>query len=301
METSSSTLSNNTSITMEKPAKTEPEPNTLRLSETEALLVGAIGGTIETCLQMPLITWKICIQEGRAYPTVLREWYRGVFINASGVSPITAVQCFANQLFQTVLLQMHGKGYNLTDVERISCSAGAGAVSALIYGPVDLLVIQQQKMKLALGLAFNAIRNEYGALRIYRGLGSTVIRESIYTMGYLGIAPVIQDRLLNSSNIFLREHIIFTSAISAMMGGTIAALITHPVDTSKTCIQSDLKGNKYPNLIKTTIDLYQNGGISVLYKGVIARTLRLCGACFVITQTRMAMLQFKKYRLGIQD
>ena len=116
----------------------------LRLSEFEAMMVGAIGGTIETSLQMPLITWKICVQEGRAYPTSIREWYRGVFINASSLSPITAVQCFANQLFQSILLSFGDR--KLSEIEQLSCSAGAGAVSAFIYGPVDLLVIQQQSM-----------------------------------------------------------------------------------------------------------------------------------------------------------
>merc|ERR1719283_82106 len=90
----------------------------IRLSEFEALCVGAIGGTIETTIQMPLITWKIYVQEGRPYPTVLREWYRGVFINASILSPITAVQCYANQLIQTMLLSFPPK---LSESQMLAC------------------------------------------------------------------------------------------------------------------------------------------------------------------------------------
>lgn len=274
----------------------------LRLSEFEALMVGAIGGTIETSLQMPLITWKICVQEGRPYPTALREWYRGVFINAASLSPITAVQCYANQLLQTLLLSMTTS--KLSEVQQLSCSAGAGAVSAFIYGPVDLMVIQQQKYVSSLSGTFNTIRQKYGALKVYRGLFSCMVRESIYTMGYLGVAPVIQDRLLTSDGSYgnyFRTNKIATSILSAILGGSFAAVLTHPVDTAKTCVQSDLEGTKYPNAISTTKHLYQTGGIPVLFKGVIPRTLRLCGACFVITNVRTQMMNFKQWRLESYD
>jgi len=113
------------------------------LTDFDALMVGAIGGTLETSLQMPLITWKICVQEGRPKPTVLREWYRGVFINAGSLSPITAFQTFSNSVLQGLIT--FGTHRKLSDMETMVCSGGAGALSAFIYGPVDLLVIQQQK------------------------------------------------------------------------------------------------------------------------------------------------------------
>ena len=131
-----------------------------------------------------------------------------------------------------------------------------------------------------------------------------MVRESVYTMGYLGVAPVIQDRLLGSQSSygdFFRENTITTSIVSAIMGGSFAAVLTHPVDTAKTCVQSDLEGTKYPNAIWTTKYLWNNGGLPILFKGVIPRTLRLCGACFVITNTRQAMLAFKKWRLEDED
>jgi len=276
----------------------------LRLSEFEALMVGAIGGTIETSIQMPLITWKICVQEGRAYPTVLREWYRGVLINAGSLSPITAVQCYANQLLQTILLSMGTDHDKLSELQQIACSASAGAVSAFIYGPVDLMVIQQQKYVASLSSTFDIIRSKYGALRVYRGLLSCMVRESIYTMGYLGVAPVIQGRLLSmqsSSGDWFRQNPITTSIASAIMGGSFAAVLTHPVDTAKTCMQSDLEGAKYPNATWTAKHLYQTGGLPLLFKGVIPRTLRLCGACFVLTNVRTSLLTLKRWRLGIND
>ena len=62
------------------------------LSPLENLSVGAFGGALETCLQMPILTYKFCVQEGRPLPTSFAGWYRGVFIQASTVAPITALQ-----------------------------------------------------------------------------------------------------------------------------------------------------------------------------------------------------------------
>jgi hypothetical protein len=71
------------------------------LSGPENVSLGAIGGVFETVIQMPLITYKICVQEGRALPKG-SGWYRGVFANASSLAPITALQvrCVLRPNFQ---------------------------------------------------------------------------------------------------------------------------------------------------------------------------------------------------------
>jgi len=173
------------------------------------------------------------------------------------------------------------------------CSGGAGALSAFIYGPVDLMVIQQQKMLSSLSHTFGKIREEYGSLRVYRGLMATMFREGFYTMGYLGVAPVIQERL-TEENEWCRANYVGTALISAILGGIFASLLTHPVDTAKTCVQSDLTGEKYPTALWTIRHLYGKGGVPVLFKGVVPRTMRLCGACFVLSQVREGMIGYKE-------
>ena len=59
------------------PGKERSARATVRLSELDNLLLGAAGGTLETMAQMPLITWKLCLQEGRAVPKSLSGWFRG--------------------------------------------------------------------------------------------------------------------------------------------------------------------------------------------------------------------------------
>jgi len=123
---------------------------------------------------------------------------------------------------------------------------------------------------------------------------ATMFREGFYTMGYLGVSPVIQGRL-TEENEWCRNNYVATSLISAILGGIFASWLTHPVDTAKTCVQSDLKGDKYPGAISTIRYLYGQGGIPVLFKGVVPRTLRLCGACFVLLQVKEGMLYFKEH------
>ena len=55
------------------------------LSPTENLLIGAAGGAVETSFQMPIITYKFCSQEGRAMPSNIARWYRGVFVQAGEI------------------------------------------------------------------------------------------------------------------------------------------------------------------------------------------------------------------------
>ena len=113
-----------------------------QLSPVENVAVGAFGGALETCLQMPVLTFKFCTQEGRALPTSVAGWYRGVGVQAGTVAPITAIQMMVNGLFQGLALR--GEKRALTDWEQIYTAAGAGATSALVYSPVDLTTISEE-------------------------------------------------------------------------------------------------------------------------------------------------------------
>ena len=65
---------------------TEPSHNVkATLSPAENLIIGAFGGAVETSVQMPILTWKFCSQEGRAFPTTVGGWYRGVFVQAGKI------------------------------------------------------------------------------------------------------------------------------------------------------------------------------------------------------------------------
>ena len=113
------------------------------LTPQESLLIGIIGGTIETIIQMPLITSKICLQNNIKFPNSISKWYRGVFIQTVNIAPITAFQMMTNNVLTKILFGPKKISYN----EKIYTASIAGGISSLIYTPVDLITIQQQKKK----------------------------------------------------------------------------------------------------------------------------------------------------------
>lgn len=264
------------------------------LNDAENLAVGAFGGVLETCLQMPLITFKICVQSGKPLPTSLGGWYRGVVAAAAPLAPITACQVAVNGAIERVVT---GGTRDLTSPERIGVAMAAGAASSVLYSPVDLVVIQQQKMGLnSPGATIGAIVKELGPAGLMRGFSSCVVREAIYTAGYLGLAPIAKDALVESGPAYFKENPLSATIVGSCIGGTVAAVLTHPVDTAKTCMQSDLGGGTYPSARVALGKVFQEGGVRALYGGGMARTARLCGAFFVINNVREYAIQWKTNR-----
>lgn len=118
-------------------------------------------------------------------------------------------------------------------------------------------------------------------------------REGIYTAGYLGLAPVLTAQLIAFGGVF-DDNPFAAMLTGACSAGTIAALLTHPVDTAKTCIQSDMTGKEGWKNARTALPrLIREGGIRSLYQGGLARTLRLCGAFLVCMTLREKAIDFK--------
>ena len=151
------------------------------LSYNENLGVGIVGGCVETAALMPVLTWKFCVQEGRPLPPFPSwTWYRGVAVLAGSVAPLTGIQMSVNGVFEGLLTRGER---NLTDVEVVGCALGAGAVSAALYGPVELTTIHQQKTGLGPLGTITHLARTHGITSLWRGLVPTACREAIYTAG----------------------------------------------------------------------------------------------------------------------
>lgn len=257
-------------------------------------MVGIVGGTTETCVLMPVLTWKFCSQEGRPLPKNIGGFYRGVVVQAGNVAPITAVQMFLNGLFEK---QVFGATDTkpLTDIEKMGAACLAGACSSVIYSPVDLTMIHQQKRSLGPLQTLQWIYGTHGVGAIWRGLGAMSLREGIYTAGYLGLAPVLTKKLQQMPG---REDAHLANAlVGSCIAGTVSALLTHPTDTAKTVYQADIEGVKYTSASAAAPKLYAEGGIRAFYRGGLARTIRLCGAFFIVSSMREGLIQYKTNKL----
>ena len=261
-----------------------------RLTPLENLAVGAAGGCLETTLQMPILTYKFATQEGRALPRTAAGWYRGVFVQAGTVAPITALQVMLNGVAGSLALR--GEHRELTDAEKMYTSAAAGACSAVVYSPVDLTTIQQQKLGLNPMQTVSHLVKEHGVLSMFRGFMPCAIREAIYTAGYLGMGPVVTVALANNFSIF--EGKPFAAAVTgACIAGVSAGLLTHPFDTAKTCVQSDMVGAKWTSARQAMPTLVRESGVTSLFRGGAARALRNCGAFYICMSLREMAIDFK--------
>ena len=72
--------------------------NDKKLLPYESLFIGSLGGTLETLIQMPLLTYKFCLQNNTKLPSRLSLWYKGAIIQSSTIAPITAFQMMSNTL-----------------------------------------------------------------------------------------------------------------------------------------------------------------------------------------------------------
>lgn len=275
--------------------KSKPALTRAFLSPTENMALGIFGGAFETSLQMPLLTWKFSVQQGRALPPFGAAWYRGVGAQVSAIAPITAVQVTTNGILQWLVAG--GGKRDLEKWEQILTSMVAGASSAIIYTPADLVTIHQQRLKKGPMETIQWIHRKYGFKGLYRGNMSCALREAIYTCGYLGMTPVLKD--------YIQEAGYFTSDLgsglsASLVAGIVSALMSHPVDTCKTVVQGDMDRSKYPNARTAASIINTEKGIPKgFYLGGLPRMLRNCGAFFVVGMLREAAIRYKTTSLGL--
>lgn len=271
-----------------KPAQTKAF-----LSPTENVMVGIVGGCTETCLQMPLLTWKFAIQEGRPLPSTIGGYYRGLFAQAGSIAPITGLQVVAYGGLERIV---SGGTRDLLDSEKIALSIGAGMFSALLYSPVDLVTIHQQKLGKAPLPTVKHLYSNFGFKGLFRGFSSCAVREGIYTCGYLGLTPVFSGKF-KTAKVF--ESDLLCTLGGSIASGIVASIFSHPVDTIKTIIQADMEGKKFANSRVVFTDLVKNRGITSLYLGGGPRLIRNCGAFFIVAMIRNQVVEYKTKLEGL--
>ena len=122
------------------------------LTAFEHLLIGAMAGVAEIIVLQPTIGIKNALQEGRPVPRSISALYRGLGMNACSNFPITAVQFGTARALQLAHEWLTGR-------EELGVGGGllvamwAGAISALLSCPSELIVIQQVSQSCAVDLS----------------------------------------------------------------------------------------------------------------------------------------------------
>ena len=268
-------------------------------------------------------------QDGRRLPLNPAVWYRGWTAGVLMCVPMTVVQFGAarrlERLFETKCphaddASAFGTTTNQTNANTLSpgarfLAAGlAGGVSGLCVQPLDVLMTQQQKFGGSLVDTARRMRemsradvnanvnvNENKTRRWWRacspftrGVRLVVAREAFYSCGYLGAVPLLREA---------RPDLPFAAcAIACGMG---AAVLTQPLDTVKTVMQSNLTrqtgaARGVPEIPKSTggegaaklgglgyrdtaAALVREGGVLSLWRGLAPRGARVVGATLILS------------------
>lgn len=251
------------------------------VSAKERAAIGGAAGMSEVFIMQPIVGLKNALQEGRPLPRSLSHLYRGLGVNVTSMAPITATQFGTLSVSQKLSTSLGVTESSATS--KLVCAATAGAVSALVASPAELLVVQQQKSGLSLSNQALALLKRYGpGPMLTRGLGLCVGRETIYAGAYLGLYPVLQS-YLQSRPEFER----LGEGSATLMGGLVAGLVgsffSHPFDTLKTRQQAFMYDRKeYLGSASALRSVLGEEGVGALWKGHMPRGFRVVCAVFIL-------------------
>lgn len=156
--------------------------------------------------------------------------YRGVAANSVNMGSCTMIQFAVGGKLKN--LALNGESRNLTLAEEMGCGILAGSVSAIVGSPLELIMIQQQRKGESTMATIKSIASK--PANIFRGFSGMMVRESLWTCGYLSIPPVVRRTLMEQyPEQFPTNNTARVPA--ALLGGLFACYLTHPADTIKTC------------------------------------------------------------------
>lgn len=175
---------------------------------------------------------------------------------------------------------------------KVPSSLFAGAVGATIGNPGDLVMVRMQadgklppELRRNYSHVFNAIfriTNEEGLGALWNGVGATVNRAMIVTVGHLAAYDQIKEFALSrGAPDSLPTH--FGSSFGSAL---VASVLSHPVDVAKTRLMN-MKGEKiYSGTLDCMRKTIMHEGTKALYKGFSATYVRQCPYVVVTWVTR---------------
>jgi len=251
-----------------------------QLSPVQNFVIGGIAGTIEVVCLQPMLYCKNATQQNLPLTLDPRVLYRGIGVSVGNMVVLTGLQFPLTGAVARSITR--GEERPLSKSEKIASGFAGGAISGIVCAPMELIMIQQQRFGTGLVGAASRIVNEFGVLSLFRGLETSCGREGLFAAGYLGLGPVFAEQLRKSYGVS-EPTSNFAGAAGA---GMIAATLSHPLDTIKTCMQGDIERKTYTNFAGTARTLLAEGGYGRFFGGWTFRTTRMICAIWLIGQTK---------------
>jgi len=257
----------------------------VNLTESQNFLIGTIAAFIEGVLLQPTLYWKNAKAQNLPFTLDVRLLYRGTAASIFNECQMMGLQFGLTGFFQKVFKSGGPSDQvKLTRGQEFGGAACGGIFTAFFASPMELIMIQQQKNGGSfLKTPVNIISN-YGIARrgMLRGLLGTMGRDCIYVCGMLGVTPIVQDYLMENHGVGAKT----ASFYASMLGGVAAAVPSHPFDCVKTCMQGDIKGEKYSSFSNTFKILWNEGGVKRMFNGCFWRTVNVTATVYVANECK---------------
>lgn len=278
------------------------------------LFAGTMGGIAQVLVGQPFDLVKVRLQsapEGTyngaidvIKKTIANEgpfgFYKGTLTPLLGVGACVSVQFSVNE-FMKRYYDKKLNGQPLTIFDYFNCGAVAGFANGFLTSPIEHIRIRLQSQtgetKLYNGPLDCAkkIYQENGIRGIYKGLGPTLIRESIGLGIYFSTYEALISRELKSNSKLTRNDIpAWKLCMFGGLSGYTLWIGIYPIDVIKSKLQTDgVKNGKYSNALGVAKDVLRTQGIKGLYKGFMPTILRAApanGATFAVFEITMRLL-----------
>jgi len=259
----------------------------VNLTEGENAILGAAAGVIEVTMLQSMNYWKNASQQGLPWSWSPKVLYRGYSANVLNMGGVTCFQFVANGWVSKMMTG--GVARPMSPSEQIQAGFVAGAASAFVCGPLELVMIQQQRKG---GSILQTFTRSVSNGSILRGIIPTSGREGIYTAGYMGVVPSIRNYLKQNHPETIGKTDDRARIVGSVVGGFLASSLSHALDTTKTCMQGDVERKQYGNIRQTFAAIHKERGFAGFFRGLGWRMGRQICAIFIMDKTRVTVAPY---------
>lgn len=260
--------------------ETSNEAKKPQMTVMQSLITGSMAGAAEVLIDHPF--WTLKTRKQRGYSLTFNPYllYRGVLPNAASMVPITATQIGLDRCIQNLFFD---KTKELSNTQRMTSAFVAGAGSALICCPTDMMMTYQGAVGGSFYAAGKYLVKQGGVSNLYTGLAANAMRDGMFTAFYLAVTPMLKGYF---QPYFSKDS---TATIaSAVVAGVGAAMASQAVDTVKT-IQQAADYSERASFKDTAKKLYSKEGVHGFFKGGAARGIRVVSAVNILTWVKEKM------------
>ena len=223
---------------------------------------------------------------GTAAAVVRSDGLRGLYQGISGsvLRQTTVIGCRLG-VYDALKSQLARDGQTVTFAQTVACGLAAGAVSAAVCNPADLVLVRmqadgrlpvtQRQGYAHAGEALLRITRKEGLLALWRGTTPTVARAMVVASAQMSVYDLAKSALI--VHVSLPDTPV-THGVASLLAGGAAALSSTPFDVVKTRLQNQTAradgSMPYRGVWHCFATTARSEGMLALYKGLLATWAR---------------------------